>query len=71
MAAVIGVPSLVVLVLLLVLVICLYKRCRERPAEPEWTRQDDNPVYGLYEFADGSNIDDNSAEVEDTNDYYG
>ena len=32
---------------------------------------DENPVYGMYYFANGEHIDYGSAEVEDNNAYYG
>ena len=36
----------------------------------ETSEEDDNPVYGLYEFADGSEIDQGRTEAVDENDYY-
>ena len=35
------------------------------------TQGDENPVYGMYYFANGEHIDYGSVEVEDDNMYYG
>ena len=32
---------------------------------------DDNPVYQMYQFADGENVDYGTSEVQDDNQYYG
>ena len=43
------------------------KKVIEQPAKFD----DLNPVYGLYYFSDGQQVDYNQAEVTDENQYYG
>ena len=43
------------------------KKVIEQPAKFD----DLNPVYGLYYFSDGQQVDYNEAEVTDENQYYG
>ena len=33
--------------------------------------EDENPVYGMYYFANGENVDDGRSEAVDDNVYYG
>ena len=54
----------------LVVVLCIRKR-RTTTEEEDPARQDQNPIYGLYYFADGDKIDNEQIEVEDTNNDYG
>ena len=62
--------SLVVLVLLvLVLVLVLRRRKKQRTAK-EIKAEDKNPVYGIYYFADGGNIDEGRSVVTDDNENY-
>ena len=65
------VSSLIVVlfVAVLVLFICKQKR-RNRTPSVEYNA-DENPVYGMYYFADGQHIDDGTVEVQDDNTYYG
>ena len=40
--------------------------------EPEIEEEvDENPVYDMYYFADGEQVDYGTSEVEDENQYYG
>ena len=59
------------LVLVLVLVLRFRKKQKKQREANEAEDQDENPVYGLYEFADGSNIDEGRFEIVDDNEYYG
>ena len=52
----------------LTLIICKHRR-RNRSTSVE--ENDENPVYGMYYFADGNHIDDGTSEVQDDNSYYG
>ena len=55
---------------LLVFFICRHqKRTRTTSAVEE--NNDENPVYGLYYFADGEHIDESRSEVLDNNENYG
>ena len=53
-----------------VLVLFIFKRNRRNRA-PSVEHNDENPVYGMYYFADGRHIDDGTVEVRDDNTYYG
>ena len=53
-----------------VLVVFMCKRKR-RNRTPSVEHNDENPVYGMYYFADGRHIDDGTVEVQDDNTYYG
>ena len=44
---------------------------KKQKAATEIEDEDQNPVYGLYEFADGRNIDEDRSEVVDDNENYG
>ena len=62
---------IIVFLLALVLVLVLrQKRKKQRPGKGIEV-EDENPVYRMYEFADGGNIDAGTCEVVDDNDYYG
>ena len=55
---------------LLVFFICRHQKSTRTTSAVE-ENNDENPVYGLYYFADGEHIDYETAEVQDDNDYYG
>ena len=60
------------MILLLVLVGFLFLRRRKKQkTTKEIEVEDENPVYGMYEFADGRNVDEGRAEIVDDNEYYG
>ena len=50
--------------------ICLCKRRPKSKANEEVNDEDENPVYGLYEFQDGE-VTYTTAEVTDANEVYG
>ena len=50
-----------------VIILRMFKK--KTPEEPV-QQGDENPVYGMYFFADGEHIDYGSAEVQDANMYY-
>ena len=57
---------------MLVLVLVLRHRKSPQRAAREITKADDeNPVYGMYYFADGEHIDESRSEVVDNNENYG
>ena len=58
----------ILLVAILVVVFLIHRRKRE--ADPSATREDENPVYGIYYFSDGGKIDDGTMEVTDENEVY-
>ena len=53
-----------VLILMSTIAFCIYKAQTKTPVPNDPTREDENPVYGLYGDPDPV------AEVEDSNDYY-
>ena len=62
----------VVLLALLAFFICRHKQQkRTRTTSTLEENNDENPVYGMYYFADGQHIDNETAEVQDENEYYG
>ena len=61
----------VTVLLLLALVIVLVLRCRKKRGAKESKAEDENPVYGIYYFADGERIDESRSEVVDHNENYG
>ena len=64
--------SLLFMFLLLVLVGFLFLRRRKKQkTTKEIEVEDENPVYGMYEFADGRDIDEGRSEFADANDNYG
>ena len=70
-AIVIGlVASFLVLVILGFLGFCLKKRNKTTKERDKVQDEDENPVYGLYEFEDGE-ARYTTAEVTDTNEVYG
>ena len=60
----------VVLLALLAFFICRHKQQKRTTSTLE-ENNDENPVYGMYYFADGEHIDYETAEVQDDNEYYG
>ena len=48
----------------------LRKRKKEKEHQAVRHKEDLNPVYGFYYFANGQQIDDNNAEATDENQYY-
>ena len=54
----------------LVILVCIIKRRKAKIREEEMTQDDENPVYGLYEFQDGE-VTYTTAEVTDANEVYG
>ena len=56
---------------MLVLVLVLRFRKKQKRVANEAEDEDENPVYGMYEFTDGSNIDEGRFEIVDDNEYYG
>ena len=69
-SAVAAVILLLSLVLVLVLVFILVKKRNQRKEARAPGVVDMNPVYGMYYFADGEQIDAGKSEVVDDNDYY-
>ena len=63
---VLGGILLAALLLCLLVVVLRYKRKKEIAAAQKST-EDKNPVYGLYYFADGAQIDGGNTEVVDSN----
>lgn len=59
----------VVVIILALAVFAIIRRKRDVPAL-EATRNDQNPIYGLYYFSDDSRIDSGECEAADANDYY-
>ena len=49
----------------------LLHRRKKNVKEEVIAQGDENPVYGMYYFANGEHIDYGSAEVQDDNEYYG
>ena len=47
---------------------CLIRK-KKITSGTEW--HDENPVYGIYYFADGEEVDESRAEFTDENVYYG
>ena len=43
---------------------------KRQSASAEVAPNDENPIYGLYYFADDSQIDSGETAVVDSNDYY-
>ena len=65
------ISSLIVVLFVAVLVFFICKRRRRNRAPSVEHNADENPVYGMYYFADGRHIDDGTVEVQDDNTYYG
>ena len=61
---------ILLLSLVLVLVLVLVKKMNQRKEARAPGVVDMNPVYGMYYFADGEQIDAGKSEVVDDNDYY-
>ena len=59
-----------ILFLLGVLLVLVLRRRRQKRAANETKAEDQNPVYGMYYFADGEHIDENRSEVVDENAIY-
>ena len=68
--AIASVGSIIALLCVGVFVLFLCKR-KNNKREEVIAQGDENPVYGMYYFANGEHIDYGSAEVEDDNAYYG
>ena len=60
-----------VLLLLALLVLFLVLRWKKKQRIEDARVEDENPVYGMYYFADGRRIDQGRSEVSDDNGYYG
>lgn len=56
---------------LLVFFVCRNKHQKRTRTTSSVENNDQNPVYGMYYFADGEHIDYETAEVQDENEYYG
>ena len=63
--------SLVVLFLLASVLFLVLRRRKKQRDTKETEDEDENPVYGMYEFADGRNIDEGRSEFVDDNENYG
>ena len=63
--------SLVVLFLLALVLFLVLRRRKTQRDTKETEDEDENPVYGMYEFADGRNIDEGRSEFVDDNENYG
>ena len=62
---------LVILCIVAVLVFVLYRRMKGTRAPEIEEEVDENPVYDMYYFADGEQVDYGNSEVQDENQYYG
>ena len=51
--------------------VCVLKRKKKQRTARDLKKEEENPVYGMYYFADGRHIDEGRLEVVDNNDYYG
>ena len=65
------ISSAVGLVFLALLVFFIFKHLRRTRTTSTVELNDENPVYGMYYFADGEHIDYETAEVQDDNENYG
>ena len=65
----IGIASAALLLCFVALVLFLWRKQKKRI--PAQLNEDQCPVYGLYYFGDGAQIDDHTSEVVDTNSCYG
>ena len=73
----VGVSSLTSALLLLLLVLLLLLRCRQRrrrvvsqEREEDLEDVDECPVYGIYYYAEGDQVDEGRTEVVDVNEDY-
>ena len=72
----VGVSSLTSALLLLLLVLLLLLRCRQRrrvlsqEAEEDLEDVDESPVYGIYYYAEGDQVDEGRTEAVDVNEDY-
>ena len=71
LTAIIASISSVVLLLSIASTVFLLHRRKKNVKEEVVAQGDENPVYGMYYFANGEHIDYGSAEVQDNNEYYG
>ena len=68
----IGSVIAILFIAVLLFIICKCKRRkRTKSSSSVEENNDENPVYGMYYFADGEHIDYETAEVQDDNEYYG
>ena len=67
----IAISSALGLVFLALLVFFTCRHLRRTRTTSTVEHNDENPVYGMYYFADGEHVDYETAEVQDDNDYYG
>ena len=67
------IASISTVAMLLCIAVLVFFLCRHKKnvKEEVVVHGDENPVYGMYYFANGEHIDYGSAEVEDDNMYYG
>ena len=65
----IGSVTAIFFIAVLMFLICKCKRRKRKTSAVE--NNDENPVYGMYYFADGEHIDYGCVEVQDDNAYYG
>ena len=63
--------SVVILLLSIAVIVFFLHRRKKNVTEEVVEQGDENPVYGMYYFANGEHIDYGSVEVHDDNDYYG
>ena len=61
--------AVVVFTLMLILGFVLYRK-KAQGTGTQTESSDDNPVYGVYYFADDSRVDNGENAVTDSNDYY-
>ena len=64
---VLGGILLAALLLCLLVVVLRHKKKKKEIAAAQKSTEDKNPVYGLYYFADGAQIDGGNTEVVDSN----
>ena len=67
------IASISTVAMLLCIAVLVFFLCRHKKnvKEEVVAHGDENPVYGMYYFANGEHIDYGSAELEDDNAYYG
>ena len=62
-----GILLVALLLCLLVVVFLRQKKKKKEIAAAQKSAEDKNPIYGLYYFADGAQIDAGNTEVVDSN----
>ena len=66
-----AISSAIGVAFLALLVFCICRHQRRTRTASAVENNDENPVYGMYYFADGEHIDYGSVGVQDDNAYYG